>query len=234
MGAFRDLTGRQFGRLAVVSRAPTNGRRDAYWNCICDCGTRVEVKAGSLTYGSSQSCGCLRLERAVATNTRHGQSSTKEYRAWQAMRGRCENRNNKKFAIYGGRGIAVCEAWKASFEAFFADVGPCPTPQHSLDRYPDNNGNYEPGNVRWATAQEQGVNRRATNTVLIGGRDFHVIEVCRLFRVEVFRVVRRLKQGLDAYQAFAVSPGAGGHMSNDVLFTRDEFNRTLGLVEENA
>lgn len=81
------------------------------------------------------------------------------YRAWMGMRNRCRNQNNKSYAIYGGRGIRVCERWDRSFDAFLADVGERPTERHSLERI-DVNGNYEPGNIRWATAKEQKANQR--------------------------------------------------------------------------
>lgn len=100
--------------------------------------------------------------------SRIGGEKTPEYRAWQAMISRCERPANKSFSDYGGRGIAVCARWRESFAAFLEDMGTRPSPKHSLDRHPDNNGNYEPGNCRWATAEEQQLNRR--DTIRIGGR----------------------------------------------------------------
>jgi hypothetical protein len=91
-------------------------------------------------------------------NTFRGRHS-REYLAWLAMKTRCTNRNYPKWHRYGGRGITICDRWLHSFEAFFADVGPKPTKFHTLDRHPDNDGNYEPGNVRWATQEEQSRNR---------------------------------------------------------------------------
>lgn len=92
---------------------------------------------------------------------KHGQSdATKEYIAWKAMKQRCYDPNFKSFDAYGGRGIKVYRHWKNSFIKFFEDVGRAPSALHSLDRYPNNDGNYEPGNVRWATPKQQNNNRR--------------------------------------------------------------------------
>jgi len=87
---------------------------------------------------------------------------TPEYSAWCALIGRCTNPRNKGWRYYGGRGITVCERWRHDFTAFLADMGPRPSPNHSIDRFPDNDGNYEPGNARWATDQQQNANTRVT------------------------------------------------------------------------
>lgn len=133
------------------------------WLCRCLCLTIREVDQANLRNDYSRSCGCRWRERYPSREEAKQRRIMRH--TWEQMIGRCSNPRNISYKNYGARGIQVCERWKQSFEAFRADVGDRPSPQHQLDRYPDNNGNYEPGNVRWATRQEQNRNMR-TNVVL--------------------------------------------------------------------
>lgn len=166
-----DLTGKVFGRLTVIERAGAC-HFGIMWKCNCTCGKSVDVVSANLNRGNTKSCGCLKIDlsRLCGKNIKHGESilgkSSTEYSSWSAMRRRCSFKNNPQYHNYGGRGISICERWLQSFQNFLEDVGRKPTPNHSLDRYPDNNGNYCPGNVRWATKKEQQNNKR-TNRVLI-------------------------------------------------------------------
>lgn len=153
-----DLTGKKFNRLTVISFShKTKG--NIYWSCGCDCGKKSKVRGDSLKDGSVKSCGCLQKEVIGNLRRKHMQSFTKEYRAWLAMKSRCSNPTLKGYEHYGGRGICVCVEWENDFESFFAHIGERPTKKHSVDRI-EVNGNYEPGNVRWATQSQQCANRR--------------------------------------------------------------------------
>ena len=152
-----DLQGTRVGRLVVGLQAS-----DGKWECRCDCGSRCKKSRASLRKGKVKSCGCFRKERASQglPGTRHGKTKSKEYRTWASMKTRCLNPRYSRYPDYGGRGIHICDRWLRSFESFMADVGPAPGLEYSLDRYPNNNGNYEPGNVRWATRSQQQRNKR--------------------------------------------------------------------------
>ena len=162
-----DMTGCRFGRLTVISRSGNINNGAAAWVCKCDCGTVCVVKGNYLRSGHTESCGCLQRERAYATCIKSGRQKTvthdmiktPEYRAWRHIKERCGNKNNKRYRDYGGRGISICKEWKESFEVFFKYVGPRPAPHLSIDRI-NNDGNYEQGNVRWATRSQQQRNKR--------------------------------------------------------------------------
>lgn len=158
-GTKTDLTGRRFGRLVVACEGRIKGgaRTRVGWACVCDCGATKTIRTDGLIGGRSTSCGCKRIE---STRT-HGQTGTQMHRLWIQINYRCHNHTNKDWPRYGGRGIAVCERWRNSFDAFLEDMGPRPSPAHSIDRE-DNSKGYEPGNCRWATDIEQARNKRTT------------------------------------------------------------------------
>lgn len=165
----KDLTGQTFARLRVLEPGPSTKGRQAQWYCQCMCGTRVLVSGAELRKGHSRSCGCLQRDTVRTLNYTHGQSKSPEYLAWKAIKGRCHNPRNASYHKYGARGIYVCEAWRTSFDTFLRDMGPRPSPQHSIDRYPDNNGPYAPDNTRWATVHQQARNKRTTRLLTING-----------------------------------------------------------------
>jgi hypothetical protein len=131
---------------------------------------------------------------------RHGLARRKEYRAWVNMISRCENPKTPGWENYGGRGIAVCRRWRESVEAFYEDIGPRPSPQHSVDRI-DNNGNYEPGNCRWATQHEQTRNMRRNRIVTLDGERMILMDAIAKAGVDKRRVFYRLAEGLSFEEA---------------------------------
>ena len=156
--------GQRFGRLTTIN--PVIIKQRTHWNCACDCGKETTVHASNLAAGKVRSCGCLKAELDGTRNRTHGLSQTRTYKIWKGMIKRCHNPAASGYHKYGARGIAVCDRWRTSFEAFLSDMGEC-KPELSIDRV-DNNGNYTPENCRWATTKDQAYNRR--NTVLFDGR----------------------------------------------------------------
>jgi Helix-turn-helix domain of resolvase len=156
-----DLTGQRFGRLVVIGRSVTVAKsRAVYWDCLCDCGHgNYPVSAGHLRRGTARSCGCLKSDVTRSRNHRHGDAARRkwspEYTVWTNMKARCSNPRDKRFKDYGGRGIRI---EFRSFEDFRAHVGERP-PGTTIDRI-DPDGNYAPGNVRWADWTTQARNRR--------------------------------------------------------------------------
>src|SRR5580765_787446 len=149
-----DLSGQIFGRLTARNHSGVRGK-NSYWICDCACGATKDVAANNLKRGFVRSCGCLHRESITTRNTTHGMSYSTEYAIWYAMKRRCYDENCSDYYKYGARGTKVCDRWLDSFENFYADMGSRPSLKHSIDRFPDNGGNYEPQNCRWATAKEQ-------------------------------------------------------------------------------
>jgi hypothetical protein len=160
----KDITGVRYGRLVAVAYVERVGSA-AFWSFLCDCGESVVRRATSVRQGKIASCGCLRseLRRSVMlAQVRHGAArrgaTTPEYVVWRSMLARCERPRAAGYADYGGRGIRVCARWH-DFELFLADMGRRPSAAHSIERR-NTNGDYEPENCLWATAQEQSRNTR--------------------------------------------------------------------------
>lgn len=139
-----------------------------------------------------------------------------EYRAWIAMRVRCDPENKDTRAWYADRGIRVCDRWLTSFQNFLADMGPRPSAKHSLDRFPNNAGNYEPGNVRWATVHEQQRNRSSNRYIEAFGQRKLLKEWSEQTGISVQLISYRLRKGIDPEKALTTPPNqakaAGGRV----------------------
>lgn len=159
------IEGKVFNRITVIRATDKKTGNKTIYECRCSCGNTVFTDKYKLSSGHTKSCGCFKLDNLSATKFKHGMLKTPEYKAWSSMKQRCQNKRNKAFPYYGGRGITVCDRWLNSFESFYLDMGQRPTPKHSIDRI-DVNGNYEPKNCRWATTNQQAANRRDTTKYL--------------------------------------------------------------------
>lgn len=180
MSSIGDLSGLRFGKLFVHEQTPTrNPAGEIQWVCSCDCGNLTTVRGYSLRRGSTSSYGCARGENGKHAWTTHGKTDTREYGSWISMISRCTNKENQAYAYYGGRGIRVCARWLNSVDDFIKDVGLCPGPGYTLDRI-ENDGDYEPGNCRWATKEEQSNNQNRIVKYDYGGEKMSIAQIARL------------------------------------------------------
>ena len=154
-----DITGQVFGRLTVLGYAGIM-KGAPHWDCKCSCG-RVKVARGSLLRnGDTRSCGCISAENRQNYELIDGKHASKHplFSTWKDMIRRCYNVKHKRYYRYGKRGISVSIRWRNSFHAFVKDMGPKPTPKHTIDRK-FNDGDYAAANCRWATDEVQGQNK---------------------------------------------------------------------------
>ncbi len=184
---FRDLTGQIFNRLTVVRRGPTKPNWQVTWECACQCGQIVFVGTNYLLHGKVKSCGCWRREARFT----HGLSGTPEYRSWINMIQRATNLNRDPFKWHAGRGISVCERWR-KFENFYADMGPKPSPIHSVERR-DNDADYGPDNCYWATPPIQSRNTRRNVWITFQGKTLCLTDWAILVGISYTSLKKRLK-----------------------------------------
>jgi hypothetical protein len=195
----KDLTGKRFGRLLAVRPGQARGHR-TYWACQCDWGGTVEVRSDGLACGDNVSCGCKKIDQL----TEHGATGTPEHKTWLSMIERCHWPQHADYWRYGGRGIIVCARWRESFQNFLSDMGPRPTGM-SLDRHPNNNGNYEPSNCRWATRKQQQRNMRSNRIIVVAGESLCVAEAAERYGKPRALVANRLRAGWSPAEALGLA-----------------------------
>ena len=178
MPKFIDRTGLRYGRLLVLERAGRTASKKVLWKCACDCGGTTLVDACSLVTQNTTSCGCANKDAI----TKHGGWKKSSYNTWRAMMRRCYNPADKDYPRWGGKGVSVHAPWH-DYATFAQDVGE-PSGAETFDRI-DTAGNYEPGNVRWASPTVQARNIRVpkasktgvTGVLFHGGRYYAAITV---------------------------------------------------------
>jgi hypothetical protein len=205
--------GEKFGKLIVIGFGPDrfygkSKKRNQVLICQCECGNIEERVKRELRH--SKSCRSCSLEGDINPNFKHGYASGRrgeqkpesaEYRTWKVIKVRCYNKKFKQYKDYGGRGIRVCERWLCSFENFLADMGLKPSPQHSIDRYPDKDGNYSPENCRWATDKEQRRNRGSNVFLTYNNQTLCVTDWGRKLGVPHKTIRSRLRDGCTVKEA---------------------------------
>lgn len=175
MSRFRDLRGERFGELVVLRREENGKGEQTRWRCVCDCGKETVVYAGNLVRGYTRSCGCTRNEKAAEALSTHRETKTRLYRIWNNMLTRCYNKTDPHYIYYGLRGVEVCDEWK-KYEAFRSwALSTGYNESLTIDRI-NVNGNYNPGNCKWATQKEQANNKRTNRHIEYNGQRKTVAE----------------------------------------------------------
>jgi hypothetical protein len=200
MPAFRDLTGQIFGQWTVLFLVKTEGPRlygGARWWCRCTCGTEKLVSASNLISRKSSRCHRCRTHKLfhkMQSSTKE-ERQTPEYGIYCSMINRCTNPKNSGYKNYGGRGIQVCRRWMESFQAFLEDMGPRPSPQHTLERKENSQG-YEPGNVIWLPRNKQALNQRSNVKITFQGKTQCLSEWAKELSIAPMTLYGRYAKGL--------------------------------------
>jgi len=214
--------GRQFSRLTVTAEAP-RAHRKRRWHCSCACGGSTIAYQWSLLAGRSRSCGCLKAEELNARQGHelHGMYKSPEYKAWLLMKRRCYDVHHREYRNYGGVGVIVHEPWRSSFLAFYDDVGPRPSPRHTLRRIRDSEG-FGRENCRWILRRSRHRGRELTDLFLDdAGADEAVHQVQGSLKTDTSRVGSIHKGG---------QSGGGEHLYRDLAWSRGCDRQRCGCV----
>lgn len=211
----RPVIGERFGKRTVIALAPIRYGHKIFVLCRCDCGREGEVGYDFLIAGRSTVCPFCRPKRF-----RHGQYDTPEYQVWADMKGRCTNTSHRQYHHYGGRGITYDPSWE-HFENFIQDMGPRPSPKHTLDRT-DNNGSYSAANCRWVPMIVQQNNKRDNHYLTHNGKTMTVSEWAREVGIHKHTIRQRLSKGWTVANALTLRPDKRRRLKdNPHLLTSD-------------
>lgn len=202
--------GTKFGMLSVIEETEMHKQRNGKFRrqmvCECQCGQITIAMLCNLRSGHTTSCGCVQ-QSAGKRNRTHGRSGSKAYRAWADMIQRCYNPSRRRYETYGARGITVCQQWRDSFDSFLKDMGEPPSSSHSIDRK-DNDGNYEPDNCHWATAQAQARNTSRNRLVTFRDETACIADWAERLDISYATLYYRITHGWNIEDTFTIRPGA--------------------------
>lgn len=198
---FKDLSGKRFGKLVVVSFAGNSNNGHSKWNCICDCGKECVSFSTNLIRGMANSCGCIKSSVLGIATTTHGKSKTRMFKIWVGIKKRCYNENSKSYKWYGGKGVRVCKSWLEGFQNFYNDMIDGYSDTLTLERE-NPNGDYEKSNCKWATYTEQARNK--TNSVYyeVNGERKTLAEWSEITGVNSSTISNRIKVGWPSDRIF--------------------------------
>lgn len=214
----QSIEGQKFNRLTAIrfvgDKVCANGTIKHMWECECDCGNKIVTNSNALKTGNTKSCGCLKMERLLARNLKHGGDKAgiaeRLYWVWKGVRSRCLNPKNPSYAYYGGRGIALCKEWNdyAVFREWALTNGYNENARHgecTLDRI-DNNKGYSPSNCRWANMFTQANNTGKNRVICFKGESKTASEWARDIGISANSLYIRLKNGWSIEEALTTPP----------------------------
>lgn len=193
----KPIIGETFGKLTVIEELKGSNQGETTLLCKCECGNEKVIRKNHVTSGKTQSCGCFRKGRKNKHDLRH----TRIYNIWASMKQRCTDEKCKNYERYGGRGIFICDSWK-TFINFYEDMKEGYSDTLSLERINNNDGYYKE-NCRWATSQEQALNRRSNRIVEVNGEKMPITKACEVLGIPYSTVRTRLYRGWSLEKALS-------------------------------
>jgi len=222
------MAGNKYSSITAIRPSGACASGDIRWIFSCDCGVEFEANGYYARIGKIKTCPSCSKERVRRSTIKHGLSESIEFSTWTDIQTRCYNKRSASYNNYGGRGITVCNKWRASFSSFLRDMGRRPSKHHSIDRI-NNNGNYEPDNCRWATRIEQANNRRTNRTVKIDGNKKSIMEIASNAGLPYATVWQRIKSGKVGSELYNKSKLDGCIVFKGVRDTFAGWSRRTGI-----